>query len=298
METNHISVCICTFKRPDLLNRLLHELEYQKTEGLFTYSVVVIDNDYRESAKQIVLEYAEKSSITINYCLEPKQNIARARNKALENAKGNFIAFIDDDEIPARNWLYNLFKTCNAYRAHGVLGPVIPYFEKKPSHWIIKGRFFERLTYNSGYKLKWYETRTGNCLFRKEILDGENHAFRPEFATGSEDVDFFRRMMKKGKIFIWCNEAIVYEFIPSSRCKASYLLKLALLRGGNSLKYGNNLTFLLFKSFIAIPLYSFLLPFFWIIGFHYLMIYLIKIFDHVGRLFALIGIYPIKKRDF
>ena len=36
-----------------------------------------------------------------------KQNIALARNKAIENAKGDFIAFIDDDEFPLDQWLLN-----------------------------------------------------------------------------------------------------------------------------------------------------------------------------------------------
>lgn len=44
--TAHISVCICTFKRPSLLLRLLKELAGQETQGLFTYSIVVVDNDH------------------------------------------------------------------------------------------------------------------------------------------------------------------------------------------------------------------------------------------------------------
>jgi len=172
-ESKHITVCICTFKRPNLLKRLLDALERQITEGLFSYSVVVADNDYKQSAKDVVSGFAANSSISVVYCVEPEQNIALVRNKALENAKGNFIAFIDDDEIPERDWLYNLFKTCNEYRVDGVLGPVKPHFEHKPPQWIIKGKFFERPEYGTGYRMNWPETRTGNLLFRREILNGK-----------------------------------------------------------------------------------------------------------------------------
>ena len=297
-QTPHICICICTFKRPNLLKRLLDELKLQITEGLFSYSVVVADNDCRQSAKQVVSEFAATSSIFIIYCVEPVQNIALARNKALENFKGDFIAFIDDDEIPAENWLCKLFKACNAYGVDGVLGPVKPYFEHNPPKWLIKYKSIERPKYDTGYKMGFSETRTGNVLFRKEILNGIKYAFRSEFGTGSEDVDFFRRMMSKGRTFVWCNDAIVYELVPPARCKRSYQLSLGLLRGGNSVKHRDNLARNTLKSLIAIPVYGLALPFLFVAGEHHFMTYLIKLFDHAGKLLGLLGINPVKERIF
>lgn len=292
----HISVCICTYRRPEHLKHLLQALGRQDTKGLFSFSVVIADNDYRQSAKQVVSEFAATSSIPIIYSVETEQNIALARNKTLENSNGDFIAFIDDDEIPEKDWLCNLFRACNEYKVDGVLGPVMPYFEQEPPQWLLKGKFFERPTYNTGYKMDWRETRTGNLLFKREILKGMDYAFKPEFGTGSEDVDFFRRMMGNGRIFVWCNNAVVYEAVPSARCKPSYLLRLALLRGGNSLKHREGFKRNILKSLIAVPAYSLALPFVFVAGRHYFMIYLIKFLDHAGRLLALIGINPVKKR--
>jgi len=59
-SVKHISVCICTYKRSEMLNRLLNELNFQRTDGLFQYSVVVVDNDATESGKEVVLEAREK----------------------------------------------------------------------------------------------------------------------------------------------------------------------------------------------------------------------------------------------
>jgi hypothetical protein len=50
----------------------------------------------------------------------------------VENADGDFIAFIDDDEFPVNNWLLALFDTCNQYNVDGVLGPVRRHFDEKP----------------------------------------------------------------------------------------------------------------------------------------------------------------------
>src|SRR5688572_6221434 len=125
MEGNcpHISVCICTFRRPALLLRLLQELSLQETAGLFSYSVVVSDNDAAQSAKELVLQFSASSPLKVVYCAESEQNIALARNAALANANGEYIAFIDDDEYPARDWLLTLLKTCDKYGAEGALGP-------------------------------------------------------------------------------------------------------------------------------------------------------------------------------
>ena len=53
----HITVCICTFKRPALLGQILEELRSQQTEGRFTYSIVITDNDRSESAREVNLVY-------------------------------------------------------------------------------------------------------------------------------------------------------------------------------------------------------------------------------------------------
>src|ERR1700683_526178 len=97
-STHHISVCICTFKRADLLRRLLDRLANQKTEGLFTYSAVVSDNDSSESAREVVTAFPATNGLQVTYCNEPQQNIALARNRALQHAESDFAAFIDDDE--------------------------------------------------------------------------------------------------------------------------------------------------------------------------------------------------------
>ena len=110
---DHITVCICTYKRPKLLERLLNELQNQTTDDLFIYSIVVVDNHHNQAAKNTVAASKKKSSIAIEYHHEPEQNIALARNRAVKNAKGNFIAFIDDDEFPVNNWLIHLYKTYN-----------------------------------------------------------------------------------------------------------------------------------------------------------------------------------------
>src|SRR5688572_11748429 len=236
-RSQHICVCTCTYRRPELLRRLLEKLEHQATGGLFTFSAVVADNDAMRSAESVVMEIASRSRIQIIYCSEPRKNIALVRNRALEHARGDFIAFIDDDEFPADDWLAQLFATCESSSASGVLGPVRPHFDRPPPDWLLKGRFCERPEHKTGTVMEWIQCRTGNVLFRRSILEDAVPPFREEFGTGGEDQDFFRRMGEKGFIFVWCNEAIAYETVPPGRWTRSYMFKRALLRGRNVLKH-------------------------------------------------------------
>ncbi len=293
-EPKHISVCICTYKRPHLLKRLLSELRVQDTGGLFTYSIVIADNDELQSGEAVILDFAAESHIEIRYCVEPRQNIALARNKAVENAHGDFLAFIDDDEFPGKRWLLTLFKACNDYDADGVLGPVRPLFDKDPPKWVVKGKFYERPTYRTGLVIDWRKGRTGNVLLRRRIFAPGGQAFRPSFLTG-EDQDFFRRMIEKGHSFIWCNEAVAYEVVPPIRWKRTFLLRRALLRGAVSVVHPAFGPRQIAKSVIAVPVYAAALPFALVLGHHRFMTLLVKLTDHLGKLLSLLGINPIRE---
>lgn len=297
MTSHHISVCICTFKRLKLLNRLLDRLQNQRTDGLFTYSVVVTDNDAAQSARQVVSAFATSSHVPATYCVEPQQNIALARNKALHEAKGDLVAFIDDDEFPAADWLCNLFQALQSYGADGVLGPVRPHFESEPPTWVKRGRFFERPSHPTGYRMPWYESRTGNTLFQRRILTHVDPPFRIQFATAGEDMDFFRRAIEHGYSFIWCDEAIVYESVPSLRCSRSYLLRRALLRGSNFPKHPTDRLKSAAKSLVAVPCYTIALPVLAMFGQHMFLRYLIKLFDHASRLLAYLGLKLMTERE-
>jgi succinoglycan biosynthesis protein ExoM len=278
-----------------MLSFLLYKLQQQVTNDLFTYSVVVVDNDYNKSAKAVVESFKENSNIIVSYHLEPKQNIALARNKAVENVNSNYVAFIDDDEFPGIDWLLQLYNACNKYDVDGVLGPVKPHFEFDPPKWAIKGKFFERSFHETGYVLHWTNTRTGN-VFLKNIFNNKGNKFKLEFGSGGEDQDFFRRMIEDGYKFIWCNEAPVYERIPPERLEKVFLIKRALLRGKQSTIYQSFGGYEVIKSIVAIPVYIFLLPFTILAGEHVFIKYLIKCFDHIGKILALCRYNAIKDK--
>ena len=225
-------MCVCTYKRIELLNILLEKLQWQITNNFFNYSIIVVDNDYKKSAKNTVQKFEKNGHVEICYLVEPEQNISLARNKAIKNAMGDFVAGIDDDEYPGKDWLVNFFNLFKSYKCDGVLGPVIPVFPEKHPKWIKKGNIFRSNCYENGTVLRWNETRTSNFFVRSEIFNSEENIFDSSFGrTGGEDLDFFKRMIVKGYKFVWCNEAPVFEIILPQRYKIKWILKRFLASG-------------------------------------------------------------------
>lgn len=291
-ETAHITVCVCTYLRPPMLKRVLKELSCQQTGGLFTFSIVVADNDENRSAESTVEEFRAYSEIPIVYCVEPRRNIALARNKVVSNATGDYIAFIDDDEFPAPLWLQTLLKNCNDYKVDGVLGPVKRHFDQTPPAWFKKSSIYDRPVNPTGEAVHWEDARTGNVLLRRRIIAGETNPFRPEFRAG-EDQDFFRRKSEEGYKFIWSADAIVFETIPPARWKRSYILRKAALQGATAALQPNCGPVNIVKSIIAVPLYLAISPIVFLLGQHRFMALMVKIFDHSGKLLMRMGINPI-----
>jgi succinoglycan biosynthesis protein ExoM len=229
---DRISVCICTFRRPELLARLLCALERQVVGEGFTFDVVVVDNDAARSGESAVSACRQRGIIAVAYDCEPEQNISLTRNRAVGNASGNLIAFIDDDEAPVPDWLAALHRTMKASSADGVLGPVIAEFTAGTPEWIQRGPFFHRRRLATGTVISARDARTGNLLLRRSIFAEGEVWFDPAFGrTGGEDSDFFWRQSRTGRRFVWCDEAAAYEIVPPDRCTASYHVKRYLRSG-------------------------------------------------------------------
>ena len=292
----HISICICSYKRPEMLRKLLGELRGLETRDRFTFSVVISDNDPEESARAVIEDFSSDYPVRIDYVTEPRRSISLARNAAVAKATGDAIAFIDDDEWPQPDWLINHVSALQRPGVSGVLGPVRPHFEQPPPAWVIRGRFCERPEHETGFVMPWHECRTGNVLFKREILDGVDPVFLPEFGTAGSDVNFFWRMMQNGHRFIWCNEAVAYEVVPPSRSTRRFMLSRALLRGGNFMQHPEGRFGAIVSSIIAVPAYTIMLPFLFFAGHHHFMRYLVSWCDHTARLLGLFGVKLVKQR--
>ncbi len=291
-----VSVCICTCMRAGMLARLLDSIEAQLVRPGLSFEVVVADNDVHESARATVEAFAQRSRWPVRYVVEPRRNIALARNAALRAARGDRVAFVDDDEFAQPDWLLRMLDALDTYGCAAVLGPVRPHFDSPPPAWIIKGAFCERAEHATGHVMDPASCRTGNVMLERRLFAGVSSPFLEQFGSGGEDKDFFLRMHEQGHVFRWCNEAAVYETVPPSRWTRRYMLQRALLRGNNNLKLSGQRTRLLATSVVAAPVYAVLLPLTLAFGQHVFMHCCIRLCDHAGRLLGAVGLNPVKAR--
>ena len=136
------SICIATYKRPELLEKLLESLTKQILPEDVKLEIIIVDNDPERSAEPVVQKSPIAMKGSFHYFVQPIKNISLTRNVAVENANGTYILFIDDDEVASRKWVTTHLKTLIECDADGVFGPVIPQFNETTPEWMKKSYLF------------------------------------------------------------------------------------------------------------------------------------------------------------
>lgn len=233
LATAPVTVCVCTYRRPRQLAQLLDRLAQQRGPASFG-EVVVVDNDAAASARPVV-ESARARGLPfeVRYDVQPEKSLAVARNRSVALASGQWIAFIDDDELPSQDWLRRMVETASDYRATGAMGPVISLVPESAPRWIRRGRFYDRRRFRTGTVVPRNQFRTSNALCAADWLRRIEGPFDPEYGlTGGEDVRMFNLLANLGARFVWCDDAVVEEAIGEDRLSLRWLL-MRRFRGGN-----------------------------------------------------------------
>lgn len=220
-----VTVGVCTYKRPEGIAKCLRSLIDQQTS--FPFDIVVTENDASQGSKEIVEQIADEAKekgIEIRYYCEPEPNIALARNRCAAECRGEFLAFIDDDEWAQPDWLEKLVEVQREHNADVVWGSVIQYYEPDFPEYLKKlsdlsGYFHE------GQKLE--SASTNSTLYRYSLLQTREGPFDKSWGrTGGEDSDLaFYLFQKKNALMIKTFKAEVYEANPPSRAKFSFYWK-------------------------------------------------------------------------
>jgi GT2 family glycosyltransferase len=211
----NLSVMICTRNRASALRETLTELF--KIHPLHSdYEVVVVDNGSTDRTRLVVAEFIASLPARhhgrLRYCYEPRSGLSNARNAALRTAQGDILVFIDDDILPAANWLDEIHREFAADRDLFLLGGrVLLARNSLQPVGIVVGDERQTLTTPDGAG-----TVIGaNLAFRREVLRKVG-GFDPRLGAGGtfgagEDVDFLYRAMKAGYKLLYAPNVIVYH---------------------------------------------------------------------------------------
>lgn len=224
-RTFEVSVCICTFARPHVRNSIESVIN-QINLGTTPYEIVIVDDDPAFSAAEIIRELAREHDVPIRYVECGSQNIAVARNACVDAARGDWIAFLDDDELASPEWLSSLLTARDEFDADVVKGAVTAVYPNGTANWVKVGDPYSRDYGPCGQVPS--RMATGNVLIRRAVFDETQQRFDPDFGvTGGEDSEFFKRMRHKGVRIVSSRKAIVEEIVPIERVTTRYIARRA-----------------------------------------------------------------------
>jgi glycosyltransferase involved in cell wall biosynthesis len=108
----HITLAIPTYNGATRLPILLEKLQSQINVDHLKWEIIIVDNNSKDNTAEVVHHYQKnwKYNYNLKYFLETKQGAAFARLRAIKEASGEFIAFLDDDNLPETDWLYQAYK--------------------------------------------------------------------------------------------------------------------------------------------------------------------------------------------
>ncbi|HEY9761059.1 MAG TPA: hormogonium polysaccharide biosynthesis glycosyltransferase HpsE [Trichocoleus sp.] len=236
-----LTVAICTYNGANRLPKVLTCLRSQIDTHTFSWSVLVVDNNSTDSTAQVVHQHQTDwpSASPLIYCFEPQQGLAFARRHAVQQAQSTLIAFLDDDNWPAPDWIRAAFEFGLAYPKVGAYGgQILPFYEGFPP------AGFQRIApclaicegghipYRYSQK-KWRFPAGAGLVVRRQVwLDCVPAQPRLKGVCGTaltskgEDLESLSYLNRAGWE-IWHNPAMkIQHHIPRHRLEPAYLLRL------------------------------------------------------------------------
>ena len=128
-----ISVVICTYNRAKLLVNALQTL-CKQTIDKSHYEVIVVDNNSKDETSEVTKNFCRKYP-NIRYCFEARQGLSYARNRGWWEAKGDYVAYIDDEcKVPAQ-WLTVAKQIIDSVSPVAFGGPYYGYYNSAKPRW-------------------------------------------------------------------------------------------------------------------------------------------------------------------
>ena len=283
-----VSVIVCTYNRADSFRKFLESF-FSQSGSFPDCEFLLVDNNSTDGTKQVCEEYLNSKMIQVKYIHEKTQGLSYARNTAVKNARGELLAFIDDDVIVDKQWLTMVRKLVDEYSEYIAMGgKVIPVWEKeKPSWAVFEGDYaiIQAVfpSHDYGSEVKPYPIRTqknpmGACMMLRKRAFEQYGLFRTDLGvsgsslkTGGlhEDTEFIWRMLAEGEKMLYYPKAVVSHFVPESRSSKAYIKQWYFKSGASFTKMKHNYYDKQeYTRFVGIPRWmfkKFIKPAFWLL---------------------------------
>jgi glycosyltransferase involved in cell wall biosynthesis len=230
-----ISSIVCTYRNPGFLEGAINSL-LDQTLPPDRYEILVVDNNSQDETPEVVRRLGARPLPSLRYVFEPRQGLSHARNRGVEAARGEIVAFLDADAEAGENWLSALL---GPYAMNddiwAVGGRILPIWHttERPAWWDEEFRRWLSLVDwgDDSRPLTWPERILGtNCSFRKSIFR-EIGGFDPKLGRrgasllGSEEAEIQQRINLSNKTVYYAAEAVVHHHVPPERLTEGYFFR-------------------------------------------------------------------------
>jgi glucosyl-dolichyl phosphate glucuronosyltransferase len=237
-----ISVIVATRDRASLLKCTLEALCGQISPGC-PVEILVADNASTDETRQVVQAAARESSIPVRYLTESRPGKSHALNTAVSHARGDLLAFTDDDVLPSPNWLAAYTRAFGETGADYAAGRILPLWEATPPRWLAPAQHGVLAIGDGGPRrliLAGVQDQVmpigANMAVRRHVLDrvgGWNPALgklKDTLRTG-EDHEFALKMAAAGFSGVYEPEACALHRVPADRLRLGYFFRWCYSNG-------------------------------------------------------------------
>lgn len=237
-----LSVVVCTCNRALLLKKCLESLECQTLDKK-TYEVIIIDNNSNDNTQEIIKSFIYNNS-NFRSLVEYNQGLSHARNRGYKEAKGKYVAYIDDDAIANEDWCKKIiyaFETVKPAPA-AVGGTIYPYYDEEKPEWFLDEFEIRQWGESAGFleepRAK-YGFSGSNMTFPREVLI-KYGGFSINFGMVKgnlrmgEDTELFSRIYPDNPYFWYDPEIQVRHWTPKKNMEFAYKFQRSLNAGISS----------------------------------------------------------------
>jgi len=234
------TVALCTHNHADRLERTLADLVALNAPRE-SWELLVIDNGCRDGTTELLARNIWPSGWMVRVVREEKLGLSNARNRAISEAHGKYVIFMDDDETADPDWLCAYERLIMDEQPDAFGGSIRVLFEDMRPPWLtdeLLGFLGELNRAEQIIPLTDPHTffHGGNFGIRKSVCDrigGFNTMLGRKGTdnTGGEEVDFYRRLLAAGLKVWWTPDAIIHHRIQMAKLNRSYFLDLHYRQG-------------------------------------------------------------------
>ena len=135
-ETVKISLILCTYNRCQSLAKTLDSVAASTLPEWVEWEVLVMDNNSHDQTREVVEDFCCRYPGRFRYLFECQQGKSYALNAGIRDARGDVLAFTDDDAIVEPEWLWNLTSALHSGEWSGAGGRIVPVWPRPIPSWL------------------------------------------------------------------------------------------------------------------------------------------------------------------